>query len=96
MNVDVRPPNEAGDVANRGLIRPPLVYLISLIEGGLVQLAAPLPFLPDGLLRRWECLLSWSPLLCSGSQLRNSGRLAHTLAWRQAKHHDRPGRSLSL
>jgi hypothetical protein len=39
MNVDVRPPNEAGDVANRGLIRPPLVYLISLIEGWL---AAPL------------------------------------------------------
>src|SRR5262249_32031785 len=39
-------PNEAEDVSNRGLIRPPLVHLTSLIVGALVQLAAPLPFLP--------------------------------------------------
>jgi protein-S-isoprenylcysteine O-methyltransferase Ste14 len=47
--MEARPPNEAGDVANRGLIRPPFVYLMSLILGGLVQLSAPLPFLPRAL-----------------------------------------------
>jgi protein-S-isoprenylcysteine O-methyltransferase Ste14 len=49
MNIDARPPNQAGDVANRGLIRPPLVSLMSLILGGLVQLVAPLPFVPRAL-----------------------------------------------
>src|SRR4029453_18232039 len=49
MNMEARPPNEAGDVANRGLIRPPLVYLTSLIVGGLLQLAAPLSFVPRAL-----------------------------------------------
>jgi protein-S-isoprenylcysteine O-methyltransferase Ste14 len=49
VNIDARPPIEAEDVANRGLIRPPLVYLMSLIVGGLLQLAAPLPFLPRSL-----------------------------------------------
>ena len=38
-------PNEAQDVPNLGLVRPPLVYLISLVIGVLIQLAAPLPFL---------------------------------------------------
>ena len=41
-----RPPNAAGDVASLGLVRPPLVYLASLVVGALVQLAAPLPFVP--------------------------------------------------
>ena len=36
----------AQDVANLGLVRPPLVYLISLLTGALGQLASPLPFLP--------------------------------------------------
>jgi hypothetical protein len=49
VNIDARPPNEAGDVANRGPIRPPLLYLTSLIVGGLVQLAVPLPFLARSL-----------------------------------------------
>jgi protein-S-isoprenylcysteine O-methyltransferase Ste14 len=49
VNIDARPPNEAEDVVNRGLIRPPLLYLMSLIVGGLVQLSAPLPFLPRSL-----------------------------------------------
>lgn len=40
------PRNAAQDVANLGLIRPPLVYLISLVLGALVQRAAPLPILP--------------------------------------------------
>jgi protein-S-isoprenylcysteine O-methyltransferase Ste14 len=45
-----RPPswgsaNAAQDVANLGLVRPPLVYLISLISGAVIQLARPLPFL---------------------------------------------------
>ena len=43
------PPNAAQDVANLGLVRPPLVYLISLVTGALIQLATPLPFLPGTL-----------------------------------------------
>jgi protein-S-isoprenylcysteine O-methyltransferase Ste14 len=39
-------PNAKPDVANLGFVRPPLVYLISLIVGGLIQLAIPFPFLP--------------------------------------------------
>jgi len=39
-------PSEAKDVVNLGLVRPPLVYLTSLILGSVIQLAAPLPFLP--------------------------------------------------
>lgn len=34
------------DVPNFGLIRPPLVYLASLVIGTLIQLAMPLAFLP--------------------------------------------------
>ena len=36
----------ARDVANLGLVRPPLMYLTSLILGAVIQLAIPLPFLP--------------------------------------------------
>ena len=39
-------PNAAQDVANLGLVRPPLVYLTSLVIGALLQRAVPLPFLP--------------------------------------------------
>jgi protein-S-isoprenylcysteine O-methyltransferase Ste14 len=41
-----RAPSAAQDVANLGLVRPPLVYLISLILGAVIQLATPFPFLP--------------------------------------------------
>jgi len=34
------------DVADLGLVRPPLVYLISLVSGTVIHLVAPLPFLP--------------------------------------------------
>jgi protein-S-isoprenylcysteine O-methyltransferase Ste14 len=34
------------DVANLGLVRPPLVYLTSLVLGAVIQLATPLPLLP--------------------------------------------------
>ena len=34
------------DVANPGLIRPPLVYVASILLGALLQLAAPAAFLP--------------------------------------------------
>ena len=34
------------DVPNLGLVRPPLVYLVSLVTGGLLELAVPLPFVP--------------------------------------------------
>jgi protein-S-isoprenylcysteine O-methyltransferase Ste14 len=36
----------AQDIPSLGLVRPPLVYLISIVIGALIQLAAPLPFLP--------------------------------------------------
>ena len=34
------------DVANLGLVRPPLIYLISILSGTLIQLAVPLRLLP--------------------------------------------------
>src|SRR5262245_30438588 len=37
------------DVADLGLVRPPLVYLISLVSGTVIHLVAPLPFLPVSL-----------------------------------------------
>ena len=40
------PRNAAQDVAKLGLIRPPLVYLISLVTGALIHRATPLSFLP--------------------------------------------------
>lgn len=43
------PPNAAQDVAHLGLVRPPLLYLASLVTGALVQLARPFPFLPGTL-----------------------------------------------
>jgi len=39
----------ARDVANRGLVRPPLVYLTSLASGAVIHHAMPLPFLPGTL-----------------------------------------------
>src|SRR5262245_61677240 len=39
------PANAAQDVASLGLVRPPLVYLISLVLGTVIQLAKPWPFL---------------------------------------------------
>lgn len=39
------PANAAPGVPNLGLIRPPLVYLISIASGVLLQLATPWPFL---------------------------------------------------
>jgi len=43
------PENAAQDVVKLGLVRPPLVYLISLAAGALIQIATPLPFLPGTL-----------------------------------------------
>jgi hypothetical protein len=40
------PPNAAGDLARLGLVRPPLVHLMSIVVGTLIHLAAPLPFVP--------------------------------------------------
>lgn len=37
------------DVANLGLVRPPLVYLASLVAGGVLDFLHPLPFVPEGL-----------------------------------------------
>src|SRR5262249_27674057 len=43
------PPDTARDVANLGLVRPPPVYLVSLVTGTVIQLVRPLPFLPGAL-----------------------------------------------
>lgn len=40
------PSNTKPDVANLGLVRPPLVYLVSLAAGLLIQLAIPFPVVP--------------------------------------------------
>jgi protein-S-isoprenylcysteine O-methyltransferase Ste14 len=39
----------ARDVANLGLVRPPFVYLTSLVSGAVIHCAVPLPFLPGTL-----------------------------------------------
>lgn len=39
----------AEDVPQLGIVRPPLVYLLSLASGVAIQLAAPFPFLPGTL-----------------------------------------------
>jgi protein-S-isoprenylcysteine O-methyltransferase Ste14 len=44
-----RSPGAAQDVAILGIVRPPLVYLISLVSGAVLQLARPLPFFPEAL-----------------------------------------------
>jgi protein-S-isoprenylcysteine O-methyltransferase Ste14 len=38
-----------GEVANLGLVRPPLVYLCSIALGLLIQLAAPVRLVPPGI-----------------------------------------------
>lgn len=43
------PPNPRPDVPNLGLVRPPLVYLASIVVGALMQRVMPLPFLPGTL-----------------------------------------------
>src|SRR5262249_8717994 len=43
------PEGAAADVARLGLVRPPLVYLISLVSGVVIQLLAPFPFLQRAL-----------------------------------------------
>jgi protein-S-isoprenylcysteine O-methyltransferase Ste14 len=40
------PSNAKQDVANLGVVRPPLVYLLSLVTGSVIQFVAPLPFCP--------------------------------------------------
>jgi protein-S-isoprenylcysteine O-methyltransferase Ste14 len=40
------PANAGQDVPNLGLVRPPLVYLVSIVIGTMIQRATPLPFLP--------------------------------------------------
>ncbi len=37
---------KARGVVNLGLLRPPLVYMTSLVSGAVMHLAMPLPFLP--------------------------------------------------
>lgn len=39
-------PSAGQEVANRGLVRPPLVYLIAVVTGAGMQRATPLRFLP--------------------------------------------------
>ena len=39
----------ATDVANFGGVRPPIVYLTSILAGLAIDLVSPLPFLPDAI-----------------------------------------------
>jgi len=50
-------PNAAPDVPRLGLVRPPLVYLVSIVTGVLIQLTWPLPFLPGRLAARLGALV---------------------------------------
>lgn len=43
------PPKGAQGVAHLGLVRPPFVFLSSIITGAVIQLAKPLAFLPGPL-----------------------------------------------
>jgi protein-S-isoprenylcysteine O-methyltransferase Ste14 len=38
----------AADVANLGLVRPPFVYLITIVVGSVLQVVWPRPFVPGG------------------------------------------------
>jgi protein-S-isoprenylcysteine O-methyltransferase Ste14 len=42
-------PKAEAEVPKLGLVRPPLVYLTSIVIGALLQRATPLPFLPRAL-----------------------------------------------
>jgi protein-S-isoprenylcysteine O-methyltransferase Ste14 len=43
------PPSAAQDVPKLGAFRPPLVYLVSIVTGVLIQRAVPLPLVPGTL-----------------------------------------------
>lgn len=45
----MNPSESTLDVANLGLARPPVVYLVSIAIGSLLEFAWPLPFLPHAL-----------------------------------------------
>src|SRR5215472_4353788 len=66
----------ARDVANLGLVRPPLIYLTSLISGALIHLAMPLPFLPGTLAVPLGAPLVAVAIGCSLTRWRNSGQPA--------------------
>ncbi len=91
-----RPPSAAQDVPNLGLVRPPIVYLISLISGAVIQLATPFPFLPGTL-----AVPLGAPLVAVAIALfcllgRDIPGGRHACARSKAHHHDRPGGALSL
>ena len=43
---DDRPPEATAQAANIGIVRPPLVYLVAIVAGAVLQVIRPLPFLP--------------------------------------------------
>src|SRR6478736_2059607 len=49
MRPDQGPSRATDEVANRGLVRPPLVYLASILTGSAAELAWPLPFVSSRL-----------------------------------------------
>jgi protein-S-isoprenylcysteine O-methyltransferase Ste14 len=40
------PSDAAREVANLGIVRPPLVYLVAIVAGSVLDFAMPLPFVP--------------------------------------------------
>ena len=72
-----RPPDvTTASVANAGVVRPPVVVLVSLLSGALLTVAWPMPFVPRGLHRPLGgVLVAVAAALLSSSigQLRRAG-----------------------
>jgi protein-S-isoprenylcysteine O-methyltransferase Ste14 len=45
---DPRPSSTTSEVANLGIVRPPLVYLATIVTGSVLEFAWPTAFLPRG------------------------------------------------
>jgi hypothetical protein len=77
--------------ANLGIVRPPLVYLSSVLTGIVVHLAWPLPFLPPALSRPVGSSLVVVAIALFSCSVRELWA-----AWPQADHGPCPDRPLSL
>jgi hypothetical protein len=88
------------DVAKLGAVRPPLVYLASILLGALLQFAAPLPLVPQSLaLPLGASLIVVAIALFASAVTRfraaSTGR-QHAGTGPQANHDNRPYRPVSL
>lgn len=66
----------AQDVANLGILRPPLVYILSIVIGLSLHLAFPIPLIPDvatGLLGGAMCLVAIALFVFAVRTFRTAG-----------------------